>query len=205
VSQALVAGLCRDDDMLATFCTHLVQLLGDGQPVARARLAAAHGVPLADVDAVLKRLPYVEFDGHGNIIAAGLSLVPTSHQFQVNGRTLYTWCALDTLMYPVVLQQAARVSSRCPVSGREVRLTLTPEYIVDCDPVDALMSLVVPEAEAACCDVRGAFCRHVHFLGGPAAGVRWRATHPETVILSVAEAFDVARYLAACRYRPALP
>src|SRR5262245_22737561 len=29
-----------------------------------------------------------------------LTLHPTPHRFTVNGRQLYTWCALDTLIFP---------------------------------------------------------------------------------------------------------
>jgi alkylmercury lyase len=152
----------------------------------------------------MQQLPNVECDGQGRIVAAGLSLVPTPHQFRVNGHTLYTWCAIDTLMYPLVLQQTAQVVSRCPVTGLMVRLSVTPEHVKDLDPADTLVSLVVPEASAARCDVRGVFCQHVHYLYGLAAGATWRAAHPGTTLLSVEESLGLVRRLAACRYRLAL-
>jgi alkylmercury lyase len=153
------------------------------------------------VETTLRRVSNVELDDQGAIVAAGLSLLPTPHQFLVNGHTLYTWCALDTLMYPLVLQQTAEVSSRCPVSGRTVRLTVTPQGVEEFDPVGALVSAVVPDTAAACCDVRSAFCRHVHFFAGADTGAAWRAAHPEAVLLSVVEAHGVARRLAQTRYR----
>jgi alkylmercury lyase len=205
ISQRLTEGLCCDDDAQATLCTQLLRLLAEGQPVSPAQLAATLQLSRAVVDQTLKQVPNVEFDDQGRIIAAGLSQVPTPHQFRANGHTLYTWCAIDTLMYPLVLQRTAQVASRCPVTGRMVRLTVTPDEVTDLDPADTLVTVVIPEAAAArCdvrCDVRGVFCQHVHFLHGPAAGAIWRAAHPGTTLLSVAESLGLVRRLAACRYR----
>jgi len=201
IGARLAAGLCRDDDACAALCTHLLRQLADGQPVSRDRLAAALGVSRTAVAATLQQVPNVEVDDRGDIIASGLSLLSTPHQFRVNGHDLYTWCALDTLMYPVVLGQSAHVASRCPVSEAWVRLTVTPVRIENLDPSDALVSLVLPDAVDACCDVRGAFCQHVHFFAGANAGAVWQAAHPKATLLSVEDAYAVARLLARTRYR----
>ena len=200
IGQSLAASLCRDDDACVALCAKLVRLLSNGQPVSREHLAAALGTSRAAVDATLRQVPNLECDDRDNIVAAGLSLLPTPHHFRVNGNALYTWCALETLMFPVVLQQSAQVASRCPVSGVRVRLTVTPEGIDYLDPAGALVSVVVPDASGARCDVRGVFCRHVHFFGGPEAGAAWRAAHPEAVLLSVEDAHAVARFVAQKRY-----
>jgi alkylmercury lyase len=205
INQALAERLCCDDDTLAVLCTRLLRLLAEGRPVPRAHLAAALGVSRDEVDATLRQLPNLELDGQGDIIGSGLSLLPTPHQFQAKGRTLYTWCALDTLLYPIVLGQSAQITSPCPVSGVPVRLTVTPERIARLDPAGALVSVVVPDAAAACADVRGAFCRHVHFFAGPDAGAMWRAAHPEATLVSVEEAYAMARLLAQTRYRIGSP
>jgi alkylmercury lyase len=199
ISARLASGLCRDDDACAALCVQLLRLLADGQPVSRDRLAAALGVSRAAVDATLRQVPNVEADGDGRIVASGLSLLPTPHQFHVNGHDLYTWCALDTLMYPVVLGQRAQVASRCPVSGAWVRLIVTPERIEEQHPSNVLVSIVVPDAAAACCDVRGAFCQHVSFFAGADAGEVWRAAHPETTLLSVEDAYIVGNRSVGAR------
>lgn len=201
VGEALATRLCRDDAACVTLCTYLVRLLGEGRPVSREQLGEAlHWTPWA-VKTTLRHIPGIEVDAQGRIVAAGLSLLPTPHQFQVNGHLLYTWCAVDTLMYPTVLQQSAVVASRCPVSGAWVRLTVTPERVTQLDPAAALVCVVVPDADAASCDVRGAFCHHVHFLAGAEAGTRWQVAHPEAVLLTVEDAHRVARRLARTRYR----
>jgi alkylmercury lyase len=202
ISLRLADGLCCDD-AAGALCTPLLRLLAGGRPVSREQLAAAVQITRAEVDRALCQFPDTEFDDQGDIIAAGLSQLPTPHQFHLNGHKLYTWCALDTLMYPVALQQRAQVASRCPVSGATVRLTVTPEGVEQLDPSGALVSIVVPDVAAMRCDTRGVFCEQVHFFAGAEAGASWRATHPEAVLLSVDDAHAVARLVAQKRYRTA--
>jgi alkylmercury lyase len=198
--QALADALCAND---AQICLHLVRLLAEGHPIPRERLAAALDVPADEVEALLARVPDAVFDHQGNVIAYGLSLTPTSHRFRVNGRDLYTWCALDALMYPVALGQRAEVTSRCPVSTATVRLTITPETIERVDPATVVVSIVIPVSAAAGCNVRDAFCRHVHFLRGPEEATAWQTAHPEAQLLPVHDAHALARLLAQRRYRAA--
>jgi alkylmercury lyase len=197
VALALADALRGND---AHICLHLARLLAEGHPVPRERLACALGVPADEVETLLARVPDAVFDHQGHVIAYGLSLTSTPHRFQVNGRDLYTWCALDALMYPVALGQRAEVTSRCPVSGATIRLTVTPETIERVDPATAVVSIVIPAAAAACCNVRDAFCRHVHFLRGAEEATVWQAAHPQARLLPVHDAYALARLLAQRRY-----
>jgi alkylmercury lyase len=174
------------------FCLLLLRLLADGQPVALAHVAAALNRSLGDVVGALRQLSNVEVDHEGHIIAAvGLSLTPTPHRFQVGDQTLFTWCALDTLMYPTLLQRPAQVTSRCPATGAMIRVTVTPKTVVDLDPPEAVVSLVIPETAAACCDIRGAFCNDVHFFASSEAAAAWLADHPTALILPVADGYTL--------------
>ena len=199
-AQGLADALCGND---AHICLHLVRLLAEGRPVPRECLAAALGVPAAELGALLARVPDAVFDRQGRVIAYGLSLTPTPHRFRVNGRDLYTWCALDALMYPVALRQRAEVTSHCPVSGATIRLTVTPKTVERVDPATAVVSIVIPASAAACCKVRDTFCRHVPFLRGAEEAIAWQAAHPEAQLLPVHDTYTLARLLAQRRYRAA--
>ncbi len=50
----------------------------------------------------------LEYDAQGNLVGSGLTLVPTAHQFRVEQRALFAWCAFDTLTYPVELHLSAQ-------------------------------------------------------------------------------------------------
>jgi alkylmercury lyase len=187
-------------------CLELLRLLMEGQPVSLARVAAVLGRPLDDVVLGVRQLANVEFDRRGDIIAAvGLSLVPTPYRLQVGERALFTWCALDTLMYPVLLQCTARVTARCPGTGAVIRLMVTPEGVVECDPPDAVVSLVIPEIGGECCDIRGVFCNEVHFFACRAAASTWCSEHTQALILAVSDAFMLGRAIARLLYCAASP
>lgn len=168
----------------------LLRLLAKGEPVAIEDLAAAHGQPVADVRRALTTSPDIEYDDEGRIVGAGLTLRPTAHRFEIDGQQLYTWCAMDTLVYPRLLNRPAHVTSPCHVTGTPIHLTVDDTGVTSADPATAVVSLV------ACDDitsVRTAFCNHVHFFASEHAARPWLDDHPDASVLPVAEAYDLAR------------
>src|SRR5438128_10203248 len=101
----------------------LLTLLAEGMPVRKGAVARALGRPEWDVVDLLAQIPSLEFDDAGDIVGAGLSLRPTMHLFEIGGRRLYTWCALDTLIFPAMLGRTARVTSPCAATGASVALS----------------------------------------------------------------------------------
>jgi len=178
---------------------YLVRTLAKGKPATQASIANALGMSLSDIQAALTTFKDIVYDDDGNLIACGISLSPTPHCFQVNGQNLFTWCALDALMYPVALKQTAQVKSHCPVTGIEVRLTVTPTGVTSLIPTEAVVSIVIPADQAGCCNIRNAFCSQVHFINSPQAAGTWRSIHPEATILSVEEAWRLGHAIAQRR------
>lgn len=178
----------------------LLWLLAEGRPVSPEQIATALDIPHDEVTAALRQLPNVELDHEGNIVGCGLTLTPTPHHFQVSGHELFTWCALDTLIFPAILNQPARVESTCPVTGEKVQLTVTPEGVEDLEPASAVVSITIPEASEACCDVRGAFCNQVHFFSSSEAASTWLAEHPGAIILPVKDAYKLGRKMIEHRF-----
>src|SRR5712692_701205 len=83
LARQLAEGLRGDHD---AFCRELVRLLACGHPVTREHLAAVLQMTaeqIAEVLAVLRAHPELEYDAQGNLVGSGLTLVPTPHQFQV--------------------------------------------------------------------------------------------------------------------------
>src|SRR5262249_8324506 len=134
--------LCGENEQI---CVALIRQLALGQPVSAARLAATIAMEQPTVDALLQQMSDIEYDGAGNVVGFGLSLIPTSHQFTINGQTLYTWCALDTFLYTALLGQPSEVLSCCPVTARPIRLAMTPEGISKLSPASSVISLVIPD------------------------------------------------------------
>ena len=173
----------------------LLQQLTKGQPVSVAHLADNLHLSTDKVSEILRQFPDMEFNRQGDVVGMGLSLKPTSHQFQVPERTLFTWCALDSLIYPVALGQAAQVSSRCPVTGDEVSFFASPDGIKNLTPITAVVSIVILEASQTCC--RSNFCDQGFFFSSSEPASVWLSAQPQVAyILPVDEAFQVGYKLA---------
>jgi alkylmercury lyase len=180
----------------AVFFLSLIQLLADGAPVTVEQLATAVHRSPDEVTEALHQFPEIVFDEAGRVVGAGLSLLPTPHRFEVNGRELFTWCALDTLIFPALLGRTANIASTCPVTGAAIHLTVTPEHIERASPSDAVVSVVVPAAGEASCNVRESFCIYSHFLRSREAAAPWLLEHPGAILLSVEDAFQLGREVA---------
>ena len=197
LARRLAEGLRGDHD---AFCRALVQLLAEGHPVAPERLSSALQMTVEQVAEVLAGLADLEVDSSGNVVGWGLTLIPTPHRFRVNGQQFYTWCALDALSYPALLQLPASVESSCPVSGNPVTLSVTPTGIHDLTPPMAVVSVVIPEQGRICDRGRGSFCTQSLFFRSRRDALRWQASSPTARLLSVEEAYQVGRLISRYRY-----
>lgn len=170
----------------------ILTLLADGAPVPKAAIARALGLSETDAALLLTRIPSAEFDEVGSLVGAGLSLRPTPHQFEIDGKQLYTWCALDTLIFPVLLDRTARVISPCAATGVPVHLVVGPNGVRELEPKEAVVSLQLFEGSK---DVRNAFCRHSNFFASEEAAGPWLRKRPDGWVLPVAFAHAYARGL----------
>ncbi len=188
--QAIAQAVCKRQERYqrnTLLFDQLVRLLVQGRPVAPELLAHRLHWELEEVRSILQAHPELEYDEQGNLIGSGLTLVPTAHQLQVEQRTLFAWCAFDTLTYPVDLHLS-------------IRLTLTPEQVLDLDPGEAQVSLVVDVAAGCCLNVREDVCHYGHFFASREAAFLWQAAHQEVVILSVEEAYRVGKLVEGVRF-----
>ena len=172
--QAIAQAVCKRQERYqrnTLLFDQLVRLLVQGRPVAPELLAHRLHWELEEVRSILQAHPELEYDEQGNLVGSGLTLVPTAHQLQVEQRTLFAWCAFDTLTYPV-----------------------------DLDPGEAQVSLVVDVAAGCCHNVREDVCHYGHFFASREAAFLWQAAHQEAVILSVEEAYQVGKLVEGARF-----
>jgi alkylmercury lyase len=176
-----------------TLLVPLLRLIAQGDPVALDDLATAIGLTVEEVHARLAAMPDTEYDAQGLIIGQGLTLRPTRHRFTVAGEELYTWCALDTLIFPALLDRPARVESTSPAGGGTIRVAVdSTSGVTSVEPATAVVSLVgVGDAPS----LRSSFCNQVHYFTSPEDAAGWLTEHPSGRVIPVAEAFDLGRTL----------
>jgi alkylmercury lyase len=96
-----------------------LRLLAHGQPVTADQakhLVAELGIDPEQAHEFLSA--WTETSPSGDIVGLGLTLNPTPHRFTVDGIQLWTWCAGDTLIFPILLNRPAIVESRSPSPTR---------------------------------------------------------------------------------------
>jgi alkylmercury lyase len=165
-------------------------LLRGSGPVSPERLATALHCPRAEVGALLQSSGLVIGpDGY-------IHLAPGPHQIQLDGETLSGWCALDTLLFPLLMGHATRVTSACAATGRPIRLTVTEHGITDLEPQAAVLSLRLPGETTEVENVQETICAYGHFFVDREHAATWPGLHPEAALLSVEEAARLAREIA---------
>ncbi|HWP48513.1 MAG TPA: alkylmercury lyase MerB [Candidatus Limnocylindrales bacterium] len=183
----------------------IYRLLAVGQPVPHDKKPQTLHVSNDVVNDILSRWWGIYYDEKDRIIGFwGLTLKPMSHRFEVNGHTLYTWCAWDSLFIPEIIQKTARVESTCPVTGAKIRLTVTPKDVKQLDPAGAVMSFITPEAAKIRENVIANFCHYVYFFSSAEAGTTWISKTPGTFLLSIDEAYYLGRKKNEFQFKEAL-
>jgi len=130
----------------------------------------------------------------------GLTLNSTVHQVRLEGRSLYAWCAPDTLYDPLVLNRSAQIVSRCPVTGTRIGMMFTPDRLLRLSPAGVVISIYrdwslyqqVKEAGG----LRQEGCNQQFFFASGEVAAPWAEAHPGFLVLPVEEAFPGLREIA---------
>lgn len=172
----------------------LYRLLGEGGPVSPAQVAAASEVSEEEIEARLQKWPGVFRDDADRVVGFwGLTVTEMPpHEILLDGRKLWAWCAWDTLFLPERLGATLDVASRCPTTGEKISLRVAPEGVISVEPREVLVSMLEPTGPFDA-DVITSFCHYVHFFVDAQAGEKWTSEHPGTFLISLEDAFELAR------------
>jgi len=180
--------------------------LAEGSPSPASDIAERAGVPVERVEELLASWPGVYLDEAKNVIGFwGLTITKLSptHRLEVEGRTLFAWCAWDTLFLPGILDATAKVESTCPTTGETISLVVSPGGVVETSHPGGVVSFLTPEQDFDA-DVIQSFCHFVHFFASPEAGDTWTARHLGTFLLPLDDAFELGRRVNARNF-PSAP
>ena len=173
----------------------IYRLLAKGEPVPVAQLAATLDLPLSQVEEVVGQWPALFYNDDKAIIGYwGLGLTQMDHRFEVDGNTLYTWCAWDALFIPQIIGKTAHVESTDHVTKEKVFITVSPGGIEDVSPAGAVTSFMMPNTDEIRSDVIKSFCHYLHFFSSEATAREWIGSNEKSddlVILSIDEGYKI--------------
>ncbi|GAA3045796.1 organomercurial lyase MerB [Kitasatospora albolonga] len=184
----------RGVELMAAGATVVAGLLREG-PLAVGRAGELLGWPGEEVLDRFRAMDFeLETDPAGRVTGAGVSLdLRRPHLMELQGQRVAGWCAMDVLMFPLVLGEAASaVVSRCAATADPVSLTVTPTGLHTVSPAGTAVTL----APATGADIREVFCDRVSFYRSPAEADLAVARDPDLAACTAAEAWSVARRLA---------
>ncbi len=169
--------------------------LVNGEPLTIDELARLAEIPAFEVPKVLDQLRgFVHLDEEGRVVELlGLSLQCSATRFDATGHGVSTWCAWDSLFIPRVIGMKARIASHCPITKRLIQLVVAPGGVISTSSQEIRMSFLLRSETDQGCDVVGACCRQIHFLGSTQAAALWISNHPEGLILTLDEAWEIGR------------
>ncbi|MFQ5549621.1 MAG: organomercurial lyase [Gemmatimonadales bacterium] len=203
----MMATLPRFSEAAGRLATELYRQLAEGEPVGLQNLASALEGTVDEIRSLLESEElkgWVFYDDDARVIGfRGLAVRRMPHRFDVEGKGLYTWCGVDSLFIPPIIDKSAHVETKDPRTGRVIRLIVTPEGVESCDPPSTVMSYLVGDREVVKTNpekVMAAFCHHIFFLESPEVGAAWAAEHGHgAFVVSLDQAFELGRLFNAAQ------
>jgi len=145
-------------------------LLEHGAPVEQEAWAKKAGVEPDTLAAVLENARArgrVEFDSKDRLVGiAGLTIEPTRHRLDVNGKERWTWCALDAMGILGALRSDGTVFSDDPSTGEEIEI----HFSAGKPDGDAAIFILGGYADV---NVKDAWCPMVNFFTSLQAAKTW--------------------------------
>lgn len=132
-----------DPDTLGRLIRASIRLLAEGEPVSPAQIADVSGVPVDQAEAALRGVSDVEWTADGRVEGFGLTRRPTQHRFRIGGAELYTWCAMDTLIFAVILDRPVQITSPDGATGEPLHLETDGQRVITADPPSIVVSWFV--------------------------------------------------------------
>jgi alkylmercury lyase len=167
--------------------------LGTGSAANVELIASAAGTAPSMTREVLRSFPGVYWED-GQIVGFwGLSPRPVSqHRLHVGDRTLYAWCAWDTLFLPELLGVTAHVESRVNGTDQTVRMTVSKDGVGGIDPPGTVLSMLRPR-EDMLADIVKSLCHFIFFFPSEAGAQAWLQGRPDAFLMTVEDGFRLGQ------------
>ncbi len=184
-----------------TLALSLYRLLSLGEPVSISQISKETGLVAGDIEQTLQTWHGVFFDDSQQVIGFwGIAVQAMMHRMLVDGKGSYAWCAWDTLFIPELLNKTVKVASSCPVTNHRIELIVSPTQDEATNDKPLYLSFLQPDMDKMHDDVTTNFCHFVYFFDSKSTAEKWLAEHAGTFLLTLEEAFRIAKEVNANRF-----
>lgn len=170
-------------------------LLARGEPLTVGEIAIAAGVNDHEVAVALRKARCAFTEGGRLIDLFGMTLAPSYHRLEIDGKAVFSCCALWAHVIPKLVDREVLIESVDPQSHELVRLEITPKKVESVNPGTALATMTVADAAAIEQDVGSAFCRHVRHFASSDSAHEFAARFPSCRVIEVDQLHEIAAQL----------
>lgn len=165
-----------------------------GKPLHPVLFAKLMDVPINKAHEIIQL--YGETNKEGDITGyLGLSLNKTAHQLNFDNKSLYAWCAMDTILLPRYLIHRWEIISKDPITGNHVKLSISDNLLEWTKPVPVFISWM---EKADSCDIRSSFCQYSYFFESELSANKWQIKNPIANIYPVEQFFSGSSGMKCC-------
>ncbi|GMR16882.1 MAG: organomercurial lyase MerB [Gammaproteobacteria bacterium] len=190
--------ITRDEQTLALI---LYRLLSLGKHVNVLQIQTETDLTTSIIEQALHDWPDILFDDDQQVIGFwGITVQPMTHRMVVDDHVCYAWCAWDTLFIPELLNKVVKVESRCPVTNNNIELIVSPTHAESANGKPLYLSFLQPDMDKLNDDITSNFCHFVYFFDSKQIAEQWLAEHPSTFLLTLDEAFKIAKQVNNKRF-----
>lgn len=188
-----------DEQTLRRLIPASIRMLAEGEPVSPAQIADASRVSVDQAEAALRGIEDIEWTADGRVEGFGLTRRPTPHRFRIGDAEMYTWCAMDTLIFAAFLDRPVQIQSPDAATGEPLRLETDGQRIIAAGPPSIAVSWFY---DAAATGFRASVCQFGHFFASRDSAAEWAAKYPQGGVLTLDEAMEASRSLVADVFGP---
>ncbi|MCP3665258.1 MAG: hypothetical protein GY696_22630 [Gammaproteobacteria bacterium] len=141
---------------------------------------------------VLKESDLAVFDEAGEPIGAyPFTMEQREYKLLINGRTVHSMCAMDSLSVAPMFDISLEINSVCRVTGDAVRIQQQGYKILNPDEVRGIYFGISWSAVSSCCPCADGLCTEMIFLKGESVANQWQGEDPESrELFTLDEAID---------------
>lgn len=172
----------------------LYRYLAKGLPVGVDDLVATTSLEEVRVKEILNDWPGIYYNDDHKITGYwGLAIIEMGHKIEFENKTLFGWCAWDTLFLPQLLGKDAVIRSSDQSTNEEVVIEVDGNGNLASDGTDIYVSLLEVDEESIKEEVISSFCHFIYFFKSRSSGETWVSQHNGTFLITLEEALELSQ------------